>query len=247
MTINNIDPAAPDANDPAGQGDDQIRALKNNISDTFTQAPVDTPSDAWDIPLAVGPRELAKIPNKAEQADLDSLDVRVGVNESAVSDHESRITVNEADIATLQGQVITLDEAWPIGSIFISGDGGTPTSKGLPGNWAAIGVGRFLIGGASGFGGTGGAMTVELNELNLPQHKHQVSMVREDSLNGGSPPATYFTSPNQAFNTHRAGRDASGDNWAIFNTDEGANLLADPDDVNIENANLVVAFYQRSS
>jgi len=223
MTIDTIDPAAPDSLDPAGQGDDQLRALKQVIVDTFPQVPVTTPLDPWDIILAVGPRAINAVGDKADVVDLDALDVRVGVLELSEVDHESRITVNEADILALGGGT---SAAWPIGSIFISADGGTPTAKGIPGTWAAIGDGQFLLGAAAGFGDVTGAPTVTIAAANLPVHKHDHAMPTKDGPNFGSFAAVgkseYHLVPARSQSDSRIGEDANEAGWSIQNTSDGA-------------------------
>ena len=248
MTIDTIDPATPDPNDVAGQGDDEIRAFKQNIVDTFPQAPVSTPADPWDIVLAVGPRALNDVINKATDADLNALDVRVGVNELAITDHEGRIVQNESDIATLQTVALDLDDIWPVGSVYIAGDGVSPTTKGLPGTWGVVGDGRFLLGAGSGFGGVAGGNSVVLSETQIPQHKHTTISYREDSGNTpANTPAYCFTSPARTFTSFKAGRDQSSAEWAEYNSDVGVNLLATPDAIDVQNAHLIVRFYQRTA
>lgn len=255
MTIDTIDPAQPDPNDPAGQGDDQLRALKQVIQDTFPQVPVSTPADPWDIVLAVGPRALNDVINKATNADLTALDVRVGVNELAIADHEGRITTNEAAIATFDTPANILDAAWPVGSIFISADGGTPTAKGIPGSWAAVGDGRFLIGSASGHGGTGGSSSVSLTAENLPVHKHTFPL---PSKNGDIPgtwvsdgKGEYAQNPVRFLLSSRVGEDANETRWSATNTSDGADYTPAPlngDAVTLpEPLNLIVRFFERTA
>ncbi len=243
-TINEIDPSTPDPNDVAGQGDDELRAFKQVIFDSFPQAPIATPADPWDIVLAVGPRAINDVVNKATNADLAALDVRVGVNELAVADHEIRITANEGDIATLQA----IPEAWPIGSIFISGDGGTPNSKGILGTWVAVGDGRFLLGAASGFGGTANPTNPTLVAANLPQHKHKYASFREDAATTGNIPSVYTTSPATTYSSIKAGRDQSSTQYSEFNTDLGIGLSGSPTAISIDPpASLTVRFFQRTA
>lgn len=246
MTINTIDPAVPDPNDVAGQGDDELRALKQIIVDTFPQAPVATPLDPWDIVLSVGPRALDDVINKATNADLAALDVRVGVTELAIVNHEGRITANEAAIATFDTPAAILAAAWPVGALYVAADGVSPTTKGIPGTWAVLGDGRFLLGAGSGFGSTGGANSVSLVEANLPQHKHTTISYREDSGVNVLPSYAY-TSPARTFSTVKAGRDQSSSEMAEFNSDSGINLSGSPTAVNVQNAYVTVRFWQRTA
>ena len=252
MTINTIDPATPGPTDPVGQGDDQIRALKQAITNTFPQAPGSSADDPWDIPLQVGPRTIADVLNKADAVDLNALDVRVGsveisqLNQNTRLDTLEAFAVNAVSIfATPQG---ALDAAWPVGSMYIAADGVNPENRGFPGTWVPAGDGRFLVGGIIDFGDEVGNTDSEvvLTESNLPQHKHAHTTFREDSGQEGDIPATFFSSPTRNFRTHLAGRDASTFEYAIYNTDEGVNLSPNPDPVDLSPAALVVRFYRRT-
>jgi hypothetical protein len=247
MTISTIDPATPDPNAVAGLGDDEIRTLKTAIVNQFAGQV----GDLYDIPVTAGPRALNAVSTKADQADLDALDARVstlettqGTQDAAIVAIDARLTSVESDYTTLAA---ALGAAWPVGAIYISADNVNPASKGLPGTWTAVGDGRFLFGGPA-VGTTGGANSVQLTESNLPQHKHQHTTFREDSGNtAASTPSYAYTSPNQAFNSHKSGRDASSAEWAEFNTDEGVNLSASPDPINTQPAYLTVRFFQRTA
>jgi len=247
MTISTIDPATPLDSDPAGQGDDQIRTLKQAIVDQFAgQA-----GDLYDIPVTAGPRSLNAVDSKADQADLDAIDARVTVNEGNIgtlqtesTDYESRISAIEADYTTA-AQAGAL--AWPVGSLFISADGGTPTSKGLPGTWSVVGDGRMLMGDPV-TGTEAGSNSVTLVEGNLPEHKHTSVSYREDAgTTAASTPAYVFTNPARAFSSFKSGRDASSAEWAEWNTDGGVNLTGSPSAVDVTNAHLTVRFYRRTA
>lgn len=248
MTISTIDPAAPADNDPAGQGDDQLRAFKQAVVDQFAgQA-----GDLYDIPVTAGPRSLNAVDDKANQTDLDAVDARVstletndGTQDTNITDHENRIAAIEADYTTASQAA---GSAWPVGSIFVSLDGGTPASKGLPGNWSAVGDGRVLIGAASGHGGQSGNANhqVSLSVGQIPPHKHAHTTYREDSSQGASTtPAYAYTSPSRSLVHHRAGRDQSSSEWAEFNTDEGIGTGTTP--VNVQPDSLIVRFFERTS
>jgi hypothetical protein len=242
MTIDTIDPATPDPNDVAGQGDDEIRAFKQVIVDTFPQAPTATPADPWDIVLQVGPRALNDVVNKATDADLAALDVRVGVTELAIVDHETRISTNEGDILALQNA----PNPWPDGSLFVSASGASPTTLGIAGTWVARGDGRVLMGQASGFGGNAGTDQLSLAEAEIPPHKHQHTTFREGSGVFGLVPAVYRTSPATDTGNHFAGRDGSSDEWIAFNTDEGINTVGDAITLP-EPPNFIVRFFERTA
>lgn len=173
MTISNIDPATPANNTPAGLGDDQIRALKQAIVDQFPGVT----GDDFDTPLTVGPRTINTIPDKADQADLTALDSRVSTNELAILAQASTFTDQETRIAAIEADYTTQEQAenaaWPVGSIFISADGQTPTQKGIAGTWSLVGEDRFLFGGTAGqAGATGGSNNKTLAAANLPAHRH---------------------------------------------------------------------------
>ena len=245
MTINTIDPSTPDPDGVAGQGDDEIRAFKQVIADTFPQAPVSTPADPWDIVLAVGPRALNDVINKATNSDLAALDVRVGVNELAVVDHENRITSLEAQVAALDTKADILAAAWPVGSLYVAFDGQSPSSKGIPGTWTTMGNGRFLLNATSGFGNNVGTNALNLTAANIPAHKHTHTSFREASGQTGLIPSVYRTNPT-ATSSHLAGRDASSDEWAIYNTDSGIGTIGSTITLPTPFA-INVRFYRRSA
>ena len=244
MTISTIDPATPDPNGVAGLGDDEIRALKQALVDQFAgQA-----GDFYDIPITAGPRALNAVDDKADQADLDATQAQadsnttqIGLNTAAIVDHEARIAAIEADYTTANQ---ARANAWPVGSMFISADGGTPASKGLPGTWAVRADGRVLYGDPT-TGQTGGNNDVTIQDNNIPPHKHQYASFREDSATNGNVPAVHRTNPNTTFSAIKAGRDASSEQYAIFNTDEGIGLSGDP--VDVRQAYLTVRFYERTA
>ena len=252
MTINTIDPSTPDPNDPVGQGDDEIRALKQAIADTFPQTPVSTPTDPWDIPLQVGPREINAITDLATNADLLALDVRVGAAELNINNNISRITILEAFAATAGSAFTSLEDAleaaWPVGSLHISADGLNPSTKGIPGTWNPIGDGQFLRGSVNDFGVSGGndSNQVTLIEANLPQHKHGHTTYREDSgMQTALLDPVFFTNPARLPASHMAGRDASSAEFTIFNTDFGVNLSPTPDPIDVSPSFVNVRFFER--
>lgn len=116
MTIDTIDPGQPDPNDPAGQGDDQLRDFKQDIVDTFPQAPTATPTDPWDIPLEVGPRAVNDVINKATTADLAATDaqvlantIQIGINTAAISALAvpNPTNVDHSTVSIISGQGIS--------------------------------------------------------------------------------------------------------------------------------------------
>lgn len=243
MTISTIDPATPDPNAVAGLGDDELRALKAALVNQF-QGQV---GDLYDIPVTAGPRSLNAVDTKADQADVDAIAADVatlqtndGTQDTTLANHEGRITALEGssiDLAT------ALNAAWPVGSLFVSADGGTPTAKGLPGTWSVAGDGRFLLGGTP-VGSTGGANSRTLTEANLPPHKHTHTTHRHQSGVSGTLPAYAYTSPPQALSTQRGGTNSPNSEYAEFNTDEGAGTAAA---VDTTPAFLRVRFYQRTA
>lgn len=245
MTISNLDPNTPPFDGPAGLGDDEIRQLKADLIDQFQGEP----GDLYDIPLVVGPRSLNLVNDKANQADLDALDARVSTLETndaiqdlAITDHEARIQAIEADYTTADeaGEI-----AWPIGAIFTSFDGATPTAKGLPGTWSAIGVGRVLLGASSAFGTEAGDMNKTLTAAQLPGHKHKHITPRHQSGQSGAVPSYASTNPSTSFNETRQGTNSPNSEFTEWNTDEGIGVSGNPFDVTP--AHVKVAFYHRTA
>lgn len=244
MTISTIDPATPDANAIAGLGDDELRALKSALTNQF-QGQV---GDLYDIPITSGPRALNAVADKADQSAVDAIDARVssletndGLQDGTLSDHETRISTLEGSATTLAD---ALDGAWPIGSLFVSADGGTPSAKGIPGTWSVVGDGRFLLGGTP-VATTGGASQVSLTAAQLPPHKHTHSVHRHLSGNTGTAPSYAWQNPGQAFSSHRGGTNSPNDEYAEFNTDSGQGLNGSP--VDIMPPYLRVRFYRRTA
>lgn len=88
--------------------------------------------------------------------------------------------VPSAQLPASQGGGVTMDEVWPVGSVFTSVVATNPGTLLGVGTWAAFGAGRVLVGidaGQTEFDTvkeTGGAKTVTLTaaQSGLPQHTH---------------------------------------------------------------------------
>lgn len=84
------------------------------------------------------------------------------------------------------GGGITLQDVYPIGSIYMSMNSTNPaTSLGF-GTWSAV-QGKFLVGVSSETefntaGKTGGAKTVTLSTANMPSHNHSISGIGQGAL-----------------------------------------------------------------
>lgn len=244
MTISNIDPLTPGINDVAGQGDDQIRALKGDLVNQF-QGEV---GDLYDIPILVGPRSLNLVNEKADQADLDATDANVATNTTQIGLNTTAITDQEVRLAAIEADYTTADQAgniaWPVGSLFISADGGTPTAKGLPGTWTVVGDGRVLLGDPT-TGTEAGANEVTLTAAQIPQHQHKHTGGRDAGTTGALP--SYATNPPTPFNEWKTGSNSTNARYAEMNTDQGIGLQATPDPVDVRGAHLTVRFYERTA
>lgn len=88
--------------------------------------------------------------------------------------------VPASQLPASQGGGVTMDEVWPVGSVFIAVVSTNPATLLGVGTWAAFGAGRVLVGLDSGdtdfdtVEETGGAKTVTLTaaQSGLPQHTH---------------------------------------------------------------------------
>ncbi len=250
--IEGLDPSTPDPNDVAGITDDELRNLKLVLQDQFAGEA----GDLYDIPITVGPRSLNLVNDKANQTDLDATDANVatnttqiGLNTSAIVDHEARISAIEADYTTGQQAIAA---AWPVGSVFVAIDGVNPSSKGFPGTWAAVGDGRMLLGAAVGFGNEEGTDQLTLSVNELPPHKHTHALPSKNGDNTNNTPFTdeYYQNPGR-FNTQsRVGADGNTSGWSTQNTSDGQDgspaLAGDPITLPTP-PHVVVRFYQRTA
>ena len=247
MTINTIDPATPDPGDPAGAGDDQIRALKAAIVAQFPGVS----GDLFDIALTVGPRAINAVGDKADQSAVDAVAANVSANALAISALQSADASLDARITALENATPVadaLDAAWPVGSVFVSYDGATPTAKGLPGTWTAFADGRVLVGASSGFGSTGGSSSVTLTIAQLPAHGHpfRIDEDIESTVSSTQSPKNggFVVSPS-ALNP----ASTVGPNNGTTSSTEGEQIGAagSGDPVDITPANVAVRFFRRTA
>jgi len=247
MTISTIDPSTPDPGDPAGAGDDQIRDFKAAIVNQFAG----TAGDLFDIPVVVGPRALNAVGDKADQSAVDAVAADVAANALAISALQSEDSSLDGRITALENATPVadaLDAAWPVGSVFISYDGGTPTAKGLPGAWSDFGDGRVLLGGSSGFGGTGGSMSRTLTIAQLPAHGHPYRIDDDVETSVQSPQSPknggIVISPGVV-----SGTSTVGPNNGTTSATEGSQIGAagNGDAIDTTPAHVVVRFFRRTS
>lgn len=246
--ISDLDPASPPFDGPAGLGDDEIRQLKQDLQDQFAGEA----GDLYDIAVTVGPRSLNAVNDKANQADLDALDARVSTLETNDAVQDAAILDFESRISTIEGDYTTADQArdlaWPVGSLFVSADGANPSTKGIPGTWAAIGAGRVLLSASSGFGSEAGDSNKKITKAQLPQHKHEYVTHRQQAGDGqGTIPTYASTDPGRSFNSIRGGTNSPDERFVLLNTNEGIGLTDPPADFNVTPAHFTVAFYQRTA
>ncbi len=242
--IQDLDPNAPDPNDVAGVTDDELRALKATLQDQFTG----NGPDPYDIPIVVGPRALNAVEAKADQADLDATNANVATNTTNIGLNAAAIAANTIVIDAIVADYTTAQEAfdlaWPVGSMWISADGGSPASKGMLGTWGVVGDGRVLLGDPI-TGGTGGANSVTLTAAQMAPHKHTHVTPRHQSGISGDVPSYADSNPARSFNQMRQGTNSPNNQYAEWNTDEGIGVSAAP--VDITPAHLTVRFYQRTA
>jgi microcystin-dependent protein len=75
------------------------------------------------------------------------------------------------DIVGKPANLMTLDDAYPVGSLYISLNGALPPV----GNWTKVQDGVFMFNDHANLGDTGGAATVTLTESEIPAHVHDGS------------------------------------------------------------------------
>jgi hypothetical protein len=185
MTLNLIDPAAPENEEPAGLGAQELRSLKAAILAQFAGSV----SDPYNIPVTVGPRALNLVPTKADASDLAETQAQADANSLAIGTIAGTIATMQATIATILSTQISVEDAleaaWPVQSVFMSYDGSTPASKGFPGSWTRFADGKVLLGAEDpATGREGGSMSKTLAEANLPAHRHFV--VKNQSQSNGA-------------------------------------------------------------
>ena len=91
-----------------------------------------------------------------------------------VKDNSHSHTVsNISDMDSFVGNLVSVDQIWPVGSIFTSTSNANPNGN-FGGTWEAFGGGRCLVGVGGGFsnGQTGGAYTHKLTTAQIPSHSH---------------------------------------------------------------------------
>ena len=91
-----------------------------------------------------------------------------------VKDNSHSHTVsNISDMDSFVGNLVSVDQIWPVGSIFTSTSNANPNSY-FGGTWVAFGEGRCLVGVGGGFsnGQTGGSYTHKLTTAQIPSHTH---------------------------------------------------------------------------
>lgn len=110
-----------------------------------------------------------------------------------MSDLESILRRIERRLETLETKEIprriSLQDVYPVGSIYFSMDSTDPAVKLGFGSWEQI-QGRFLVGVSSETefnapGKTGGAKTVSLTTSNLPSHRHSISDMSAGQITAG--------------------------------------------------------------
>jgi len=243
VAITDLDPAVPDDSEPAGNGDDELKRIKQALRDSLAGES----GDLWDTPLVVGPRALNGIGDKVEQTDFNSLESRVSVNELAIVSQAATFTDLDGRLTTVEGEYITLAEAkeaaWPVGSVFVSYDGGTPTSKGLPGTWSRFGDSRMLRGSAPGStGSTGGSATQTLAKSNIPKHTHRYLHLLDES--GG---VTGDRSPYGYTIGETIGDSGDSARYTFYTTEDGDIDGLDGQSFSVLNPYINVSFYRRTA
>lgn len=247
VAITDLDPSVPDDSEPAGNGDEEIKRIKQSLRDSFEGQS----GDLWDTPLTAGPRALNGISDKVEQTDFDTVESRVSVNELAIVSQANTFTNLDGRITTLEEagyitEAEALDAAWPVGSVFVSYDGGTPGAKGLPGSWTRFGDGRMLRGSNSGgTGATGGSNTASLSKNNIPKHKHQYLHLLDESggtPGGGTKRATFGYKSGQSI-----GRDGDSALWDLYTTEDGDIDGLGAAAFSVLNSYIQVSFYRRTA
>jgi hypothetical protein len=253
MSISTIDPSTPDANEPVGDGDNQIRALKAAIVNQF----VGGPGDLYDAPITVGPRAINGLPNKANQSDLTALTSRVSVNELAILSQAAVFTSQGARITALENAgyvtaAASLNASWPIGSVFISYDGSSPTSKGLPGAWERFADGRLLLGAEDpSVNRTAGANQVTVGTANMPSHRHFVAA--EHTINPVSGQANATADRAIAREASSDGINPGPSRYRLLRTNIDmeasvgrTNAVGSGEPINFTPAHVKVSFYRRT-
>jgi hypothetical protein len=111
---------------------------------------------------------------------------------------------------------ISLQDVYPVGSIYFSMDSTDPAVKLGFGSWEQI-QGRFLVGVSSETefnapGKTGGAKTVSLTTSNLPSHRHSISDMSAGQITAGVGSKHSVILPGGTMNTDYSGSGTAHNN-----------------------------------
>lgn len=119
---------------------------------------------------------------KKLETTISGMDDVVSELNNTVDSMESTISSLNSTIETLEKQHLTLDKAYPIGSIYISYNSTDPSTL-FGGSWTQL-QNRFLIGAGSSYtvGETGGEETVTLSQEEIPSHSHSTALTSGDRL-----------------------------------------------------------------
>ena len=212
LNVNN-----PVATDPLSQADEHLRLLKSTIKATFpnvtgavtaTQADLNTKSaitsDGSTPSLASGitgaeVKTLIGAADPAITSDGSSPALASGITAAEV-----RSLINAQEAST----PITLLDAYPVGSVYISVLAANPSTL-FGGTWVAIGSGKTLVGIDSSdtdfdaLGETGSSKTHTLTVDEMPAHTH--SMTIENTRGSGSSGAANGDSSFSTVNTSSTG------------------------------------------
>ena len=107
----------------------------------------------------------------------------------AIQKRLDRLETQETPTGGGSGGGISLQDVYPVGSIYLSMDSTDPAVKLGFGSWEQI-QGRFLVGVSSETefnapGKTGGAKTVALTSSNMPSHRHSISNMSAGQITAG--------------------------------------------------------------
>lgn len=89
------------------------------------------------------------------------------------------------DIETINSKMLSIDNIYPIGSIYISASNTNPANF-IGGEWESFATGRTLIGTTTNSEVTGGSNTVTLTLANLPSHTHSIPSLNGTALSAGA-------------------------------------------------------------
>ena len=192
--IDSLNTSNPGATDSVAQGDDHIRLVKSTIKNTFPNITGAMTATHTELNLLDGCTANTTELNYVDVATLGTAEASKALTVDASLDVTGirNLTVT-GDVSNASGTLTTLQDVYPVGSIYINAAVSTNPGTLLGfGTWVAFGSGRTMVGLDAGqtefdtLEETGGAKTHTLSEAEIPSHYHLSGYGRDDTPRYGT-------------------------------------------------------------